>query len=552
MSSTAQGVAGEPIDEIKRMNREFDSDEVCAPNGARQAQSTTPPSIDSLDRFVFNEIEPLEQAATLPQFRVDALPETLRRYALAVSADSQTPCEMCGTWIIAALASIVQRSFSVEVRPGWYEPLNLYTCVIASPGERKSAVMKSVFAPIYDYETQREESDKLEIEHCRTQHKMLKNRLDHLTKQAATCKESERDALEQEALALEKEISLLPQPHELRLVTSDCTTEKLAILMQSNDESLALVSAEGSLFDELANGKYDDKSNAQLTLYLNAHAGDVVRVDRMARESVKLNHPHLTVALAAQPQIIDTLMQSDKLRGRGLIARFLFAQSDLHSLTGHRSSTPPPVPDDVTEDYYRTMNTLLDVCCNDTGYRALRVSEEADALRIAFQDFVESELNESLYGLRDFGSKLTGAMMRLAGLLHLAKCAEDAGCPTITQYASTPISGETVSQAVSLMEYYAACGKYIYSRSTPDQAVADARYCLKKLLSFSMNPVKKRDLARKCRRFSKTALDDALNTLMKRNYLREFQTDMPSNGGKQTEFIVINPAALPDNQTGMK
>lgn len=547
MPETTRGVAGESIEEVKRMSMEFDSDEACT-----RSDSITPPGIDSPGRFTFNEIVPLDLPSTVPNFRTDALPETLRRYVLAVSADSQTPCEMCGTWIIAALASIVQRSFSVEVRPGWFEPLSVYCCVIASPGERKSAVMQRVFAPIYDYESRREESDRLEIEHNRTKRKMLEKRLEHLTKQAATCKESERDALEQEALALEKEISLLPQPHELRLVTSDCTTEKLAILMQSNDESLALVSAEGSLFDELANGKYDDKSNAQLTLYLNAHAGDVVRVDRMARESVKLNHPHLTVALAAQPQIIDTLMQSDKLRGRGLIARFLFAQSDLHSLTGHRSSTPPPVPDDVTEDYYRTMNTLLDVCCNDTGYRALRVSDEADALRIAFQDFVESELNESLYGLRDFGSKLTGAMMRLAGLLHLAKCAEDAGCPTITQYASTPISGETVSQAVSLMEYYAACGKYIYSRSTPDQAVADARYCLNKVLSFGTSPIRKHDLARKCRRFSKTALDDTLDLLSEHNYLRVTLADTPTSGGKQAELIVVNPAALPDNQTGMK
>ena len=38
--------------------------------------------------------------------------------------------------------------------PGYYEPLNLYTLVIAAPGERKSGVIRDMTRVLYDYEMQ--------------------------------------------------------------------------------------------------------------------------------------------------------------------------------------------------------------------------------------------------------------------------------------------------------------------------------------------------------------------------------------------------------------
>jgi replicative DNA helicase len=42
----------------------------------------------------------------------------------------------------------------IEVRPGWREPLNLYTVTVANPGERKSAVQGALCAPLLDVEQQ--------------------------------------------------------------------------------------------------------------------------------------------------------------------------------------------------------------------------------------------------------------------------------------------------------------------------------------------------------------------------------------------------------------
>ncbi len=112
--------------------------------------------------------------------------------------------------------------------------------------------------------------------------------------------------------------------------------------------------AEGGAFETMA-GRYSDVAN--IDVYLKAHAGEDVRVDRVGRPSVHLKRPALTLGLAVQPDVIRGLAGKPGFRGRGLLARFFFSMPS--SLVGRRDVDPPAVPADVADLYDMVISTVL-------------------------------------------------------------------------------------------------------------------------------------------------------------------------------------------------
>ncbi len=78
----------------------------------------------------------------LPPFPVDALPYPFSDYSVAVAEATQTPVDMAGTAILTYLSVVDLGKHVVEPKPGWIEPLNLYSDIIARPSERKSRVSR--------------------------------------------------------------------------------------------------------------------------------------------------------------------------------------------------------------------------------------------------------------------------------------------------------------------------------------------------------------------------------------------------------------------------
>ena len=55
------------------------------------------------------------------------------------------------------------------------------------------------------------------------------------------------------------------------------------------------------------------------------HSGDDLITDRVSRKSICVERPALTCAYAIQPQVVEGLAENTAFRGRGLLARFLYA-----------------------------------------------------------------------------------------------------------------------------------------------------------------------------------------------------------------------------------
>ena len=187
--------------------------------------------------------------------------------------------------------------------------------VIASPGERKSSVMKDMTKYLYDYEHDFNESHAEEIRASKRKREDLERQIAGLQKKL----ENKRNLqMENELHELEAQREQLPERKPARFFADDCSSEALTSLIASSHGIFSVISTEGGIFDIMA-GRYSGKAN--LDVWLKGHCGDAIRVDRMGREPEYIPHPALSAILSIQPSVLDEIMSNTTMNGRGLIAK---------------------------------------------------------------------------------------------------------------------------------------------------------------------------------------------------------------------------------------
>ena len=163
------------------------------------------------------------------------------------------------------------------------------------------------------------------------------------------------------------------EPTLPRLLVDDATAEKLGMMLAEQGGRIASMSPEGSVFDLMA-GLYSKSGIPQFGVYLIGHSGDDLITDRVSRKSVRVERPALTCAYAMQPAIIEGLAKNAAFRGRGLLARFLYAAP--RSWLGRRQIAPTPVSDATRAAYRQTVRALAKV----EGEFVLQLAADAETL----------------------------------------------------------------------------------------------------------------------------------------------------------------------------
>ncbi len=468
-------------------------------------------------------------AGNLPDFPTESLPGPLSGFVECLAESTQTPEEMAGILSLGVLSTAFQSKLVVEITPDWTEPLCLYTVAVAPPGERKSAVISALTKPLYEFETEQREREAVEIAQNQTERALLEKALQSAQTQA-TKKKGNFEACRQEALDLSAQLAGFEDKHPFRLLTDDVTTEKLIDLMDAQRGSMTVCSAEGGVFDSLS-GRYDKTGN--FDVYLKGHAGDPIVVDRIGRKPNNIPSPRLSMLLTIQPEVLGGLMNNTTFRGRGLCGRFLYSMCT--SKVGHREVSPPPMPGNVRADYRAFVRRILS--SQWTG--VIRLSPDADVVRREYQSYVEKKLGDEWEAMRDWGGKLTGAMVRIAALMHAA---EAQGNP-----AEIPISVETMAGATSIAEFLSAHAMAAYQAMGADSSYEDAKYLWRRLDESELEETTKRELYRLCKgKFRRVGdMEPALHTLIEMGYVREEDTQ---TGGRPTKKIFVNPRAKRDKR----
>lgn len=390
------------------------------------------------------DIIPLESIVIDP-IPADALPSPLREMVVAVSECMETPIELAALLGLAVVAASVAGKADVSPEPGYTEPLNLYVCPAMESGNRKTAVFTRLIAPLVEYE--RQETERMRPAHALTLSKSrtIAAQVAHLRKKAASAKNMDRGGLLDQIQELEQ--SMPEVPVVPRLFCDDVTPERLAGMMQEQRGRIAVLSDEGGIFDILA-GRYS-KGVPNLDLWLKAHAASPVRVDRQDpnKSPVSIDKPHLTVAISPQPDVLAKLRDKPGFRGRGLIARFLFALPP--SRLGYRFLTVRPVPSAVEERYAAAIRSLLAYAPDETVH--LHFTPEAYLIWKEFQRRIEYQFRPGgrLAQLKDWGSKLPGAAARVAGVMHMFACANHTVMATEIEAATMESAVEVATSLIS-------------------------------------------------------------------------------------------------------
>jgi hypothetical protein len=475
-----------------------------------------------------DEPVPLTNPKPLPPFPIDALPEPVAHMVSAVAEATQTDPAMAATSALSVLAALAGGHAEIEIRSGWRETLNLYTAAVAAPGERKSAVQQAITRPLLGVEKRLTETTMPAQLEALARKQIAQKEAERACNDAARIKGDDAAKLEAENSAIEaaKDVAAIEVPEIPRIFADDATPESVASLLAAQKGRLAILSAEGGVFDIIA-GRYNGNV-PNLDVWLKGHSGDPIRIDRKGRLPEYIPRPALTLGLMIQPEVLKSIAKHRVFRGRGLLARFLYAMPV--SRVGWRAIATDPMPPDVVNAYTAHIETLasgLVGWAGDPGVLML-TPKAREAIEI-IEAAVEPSLADDgeLGALKDWGSKFVGAIARIAGIIHLAAHGSDTG-------VTKPVDATTIAAAYRIGEYFKAAAIAAFIEMATDQATADAMYLLARIEKNADDgeELSERDMhvATKHRFRKKEDLMVAVNRLVDHGYLIPQRTNTATGG----------------------
>lgn len=478
---------------------------------------------------------PLTQKVVLPPFPVDAFPVAVANMVKGVADFTQTDPAMPAAAALATLSVCTGGHATVQVRPGWYEPLHLYLVNVAHSAERKSAVHQMMTSPIHDVEVELIEREAPGRREAQTRKQIAEGMADRLRRAAArptATPEAIAAAVEADRAAEQIHVPVLP-----RLLADDVTPEAAATLVCEQGGRLAIFSTEGGFFDIL-NGRYAQSNIPNLDLWLKGHSGDPVKVDRKNRPPEHIPRPAITLGLMMQPQLLTVASANQNLSERGLLARILF--SFPASKLGRRDCNPSPVGDGIRTAYNKLVSTLArETWSWGAVVATLRLSDEANKAVLDLQQAVEPTLagDGELASLPAWGGKYIGAVVRIAGILHLAEHGANDG-------ASLAITEETILKASRIGEYFKAAAIRAFSEMGADQITNNGAYLVDRISHLGGQEVSERDLFSMCSRTrfrTMTNLRPVITRLIDHRCLMPVSGQRKTGGRPSSGRYLVNP-----------
>lgn len=478
----------------------------------------------------------------LPDFPVEVLPDWLRAFVEALATATQTPADLAALLTLSVIAASCAKKVVVCVKGSYCEPVNLFTVTALPSGSRKSSVFAEATRPLEDYEQSEARRTGPEMVKARATRGITEARLKKLQERAVSATGKDQTKLTEEVIALATELAGIPEVAAPRLIADDCTPERLVTLLRDQGGRIAVMSPEGDVFDLMA-GRYSSNKKGNFGVYLKGHAGDALYVDRIGRPMDSVKAPALTIGLAVQPDVIRGLAQNPGFRGRGLLARFLYAMPD--SFLGRRDTKAPPVPIDVCAAYRSKVLALLNlpVAKDEVGDRSphvLLLDSDAGGSMQQFEAWLEPQLSEfgELGGIADWAGKLVGAVARIAGNLHMA---EFAGVPAPWRIH---ISKQTVEGAIRIGKVLIPHAKAAFSDMGADEVIEKAKHVLRWIKHKKLDSFSKRELHQALRgNFRRvTELDRPLVILVNQGFIRiRTQSANAGAGRPSSPTYDVNP-----------
>ena len=450
----------------------------------------------------------------------------MQEYAESLANEFEVSHSLVALGILSIISAAANKRFVITPKNNWEEPINTYTVIALPPANNKSSILKNLIKPIIDWEQEQAlilgPKIKLQTSEYKTKHmKIDKIRKDMIKvnkpEQIITLK-TELEQLEQ-SLVLP---GVLPQ-----IFVNDTTPEALSTTIFEQSGKGAIISDEGGIMETLS-GLYSS-GRANVDILLKGIDGGSVRIKRKDR-SLDLN-PYLSILMLVQPEILKNIQEKSSFKGNGFLERFLYLIPE--SKVGKRTLSSLEVPEELKLRYNQIIKNILNLEDSDAPIK-LSLSEDAQDEFMTFRLYIEKELGSegSLHEYREWGGKICGYTLRIAGQLH------------ITEYLTTHkviISLKTIKNAIEIIKNLIPHTKYVYGLKGKNQIETDAHTILEWIKISGIRQFTKTEVVNKFKNRSihkSNRLDKGLNFLCENHFIKQIK-DLSTK--KPTEIFIVNP-----------
>jgi hypothetical protein len=385
---------------------------------------------------------PAARVRVLPPFKpfpTEALPSPLREFvtqtALAIGCDAS----YAALPVLAAVASAIGNQRVLRLKKSWYEVAVIWALIVGDSGTLKSPAYKAAVKPLF-----------------RVQRRLF---VAYKEKRAAARRAKDD-----------------PPDGPERVLTSDCTIERLAELLQDSPRGLLL--ARDELAGWLGSFTRYRQAGSDLPHWLELWQAGALVVDRKSTERKNVVAERAAVSLCGsiQPGVLARVLASDFFDS-GLVARLLL-------------SMPPKVPKRWTEcevhpdteyAYQELLEALLDLgfdqASSEDRPHVLFLSPEGKAVRTAFYDQWAEVQAEAEGEQAAAYSKLEGYAARFA-LLHHVVTHVGLHTPDLR-----PVGSRSFEAGVTLCQWFAHEAQRIYTLFTESDDERDTRRLVPKVVT---------------------------------------------------------------------
>jgi len=463
-------------------------------------------------------------------FPEKVFPEAIENFVSELSRSTETPRDLAGLTVLAALATVSHGKYVMQVKSDYCEPVNIWTAVALPPGCRKSAVLSCILKPIVKFEREKQLEIEPRVNEIVSKNKSVEVRIKEMRVKAAKVNANDFELLQREIYELEQSIEV--QPEIPQFWTTDITPENLGRSMVANKECMAILSDEAGIFDILS-GRYSS-GIPNLDLFLKGHAGASARINRIGRLPDLLKRAVLTIGLTPQPDVLRDIGRNKVFRGRGLLARFLYSVP--HSNLGNRELDVAPLQEVAEQEYHEVIGAILSHETDRNGLCCLRLSKEAYAKWLDYSRVIEIRMggDGGFASMTDWAGKLPGQIARIAALLHIARYAKERPWEIM-------ISEEDMWAAIRVGGYLSDHAIAAFDLMAGDPALDGSRRILQWLKECELRTFTFRDChyAHKSRFKKATDMEAPIKILEENYYIRECEQE--KRPYRPSRVFIVNP-----------